>query len=256
MEVGIMVEITDLRTGYAGEEILHGLSLSFQPGQVTMVLGPNGCGKSTLLKALCGILPVTGGQIRLDGQDLLTMPRNIRAQKVAYLSQNRQVPDITVRRMVLHGRFPYLSYPRRYRTEDYAAAQQAMEQLGIGNLADLPLKQLSGGQRQKVYIAMALAQDTPVLLLDEPTTFLDISHQMQLMDRAKALAAQGKHVLMVIHDLTAALENGDTLLLMDQGNLLFSGSSQELCRSGLLQQVFSVRLCQMQTPHGCRYYYA
>ena len=117
-----MLEVKKLCAGYAGKEILHDISLTVQAGQITAVLGPNGCGKSTLLKAICGILPVDSGQILLDSQELLALPRNRIAQSVAYLAQNRQIPDSTVGRLVLHGRFPYLSYPRRYRREDYLAA--------------------------------------------------------------------------------------------------------------------------------------
>ena len=113
-----MLEIKNLCSGYAGREVLHDISMTAQSGQVTVIIGPNGCGKSTLLKTLCGIQPVAKGQVLLDGNALLTLPRNLLAQKTAYLAQNRQIPDITAERLILHGRFPYLGYPRHYRNED------------------------------------------------------------------------------------------------------------------------------------------
>ena len=190
-----MLEIQNLTVGYGGEPVLEDISLAIPRGKVTVIAGPNGCGKSTLLKAIAGILPAKGS-IRLGGQELLTLsPRDL-AQRIAYLPQNRQVPEITAKRLVLHGRFPYLSYPRRYSRRDEEIARQAMEALGIWDLADRNLAGLSGGQRQKVYIAMALAQDTPVVLLDEPNTFLDIAHQMQMMEQAKLLASEGKTVVL------------------------------------------------------------
>lgn len=249
-----MVEIHDLQAGYPGNEVLKGISMTIPAGAVTALLGPNGCGKTTLLKTLCGILPVTSGTVTLDGQSLLTLPRQMLAQKVAYLAQSRQVPEITAYRLVLHGRFPYLSYPRRYRPQDHAAAQRAMEQLGIWELRDTLLSHLSGGQRQKVYIAMALAQDTPVILMDEPTTYLDIRHQLRLMGCAKELAATGKTILLVSHDLPSALQTADQVILMDQGRLTDEGSAEALWASGKIDQVFGIKTGSIDTPDGRRYY--
>lgn len=249
-----MLEIKNLCAGYAGKPVLENVSVSIPSGQVTVVLGPNGCGKSTLLKALCGILRVTEGKVMLDGQSILPLPRKQLAQKIAFLAQNRQIPDITVRRLVLHGRFPYLSYPRHYRPEDHTATKAAMEQMGIVDLADMPLTQLSGGQRQKAYIAMALAQDTPVIVLDEPTTYLDISHQMQMMRLAKDLSSQGKTVVMVIHDLSHAMQVADRVVLMDGGCVITQGTPEAVFASGRLNAVFGVKLCRVKTGSGWQYY--
>lgn len=249
-----MLEIQNLHTGYAGREVLHGVSLTAKACEITAVIGPNGCGKSTLLKAISGINPVEAGQVLLDGQELLELPRNLLAQKVAYLPQNRQTPDITVERLVLHGRFPYLNYPRRYRKIDYEAAFCALEKLGLADLAQVPLNQLSGGQQQRAYLAMVLAQDTPVVLLDEPTTYLDISHQLQLMQQAKDLARQGKTVLMVIHDLPRAMQTADELILMERGSIAFRGTPEALFRSGEADRVFGIRLNRAETDAGWRYY--
>ncbi|WP_418805266.1 ABC transporter ATP-binding protein, partial [Phascolarctobacterium sp.] len=142
-----MLEIFSLCTGYAGNEILHNVSLNCEKGKITTLIGPNGSGKSTLLKSVIGMLPIQNGEIKIDGVSVQELPENIRAQKIAYLSQGKNIPDITVSRMVLHGRFPYLSYPRKYRRCDYAAAKTAMITMGINELADLPLSELSGGMR-------------------------------------------------------------------------------------------------------------
>ena len=249
-----MLEIHNLCAGYPGNPVLQDVSMSFREGSVTVIAGPNGCGKSTLLKALAGILP-SSGSARLDGLELLELDRRKLARKVAFLPQNRPVPEIVVKNLVLHGRFPYLTYPRRYRQEDHAAANTAMEKMGISDLADRSLSTLSGGQRQKVYIAMALAQDTPVVLLDEPNAFLDIAHQLQLMQLAKALAEEGKTVVAVLHDLSLALEWADSLALVSGGKCAIQGSPEEVFLSGYLDEVFGVQVKRMQTPGGWKYYF-
>ena len=249
-----MLEVRQLSAGYPDKSVLNHINLTIPTGKITVLLGPNGCGKSTLLKALCGILPVAGGQVKLNGENLLALPPKQLARNVAYLAQSRHVPDITAHRLVLHGRFPYLGYPRRYRKEDHACARAAMEQMGVWDLADTLLENLSGGQRQKVYLAMAMAQDTPVVLLDEPTTYLDISHQLQLMQLARQLADRGKTVLMIIHDLPHAFQTADKLILMEKGTVAAEGTPEELFSSGMIDRVFRVRLKRAETEHGWRYY--
>ena len=169
-----MIELKNLRAGYPGRPVLEGISLDFRPGEVLAVIGPNGCGKSTLLRTANGLLPRTGGDVLLDGVPLERLSARETAQKIAYLPQSRTTPNITAGRMVLHGRFPYLSYPRRYRQEDHEMVKRALAWVGASDLASRPLAELSGGQRQKVYLAMALAQDTETVLMDEPTTYLDV----------------------------------------------------------------------------------
>ena len=251
-----MIEIRNLRAGYSGKTILHELSAVIPDSGLTVIIGPNGCGKTTLLKTLCGILPAESGEILLNGQNIRTLQPKLLARQIAYLSQSRQIPDITVKRMVLHGRFPYLSYPRHYRPEDLRIAEKAMVQMGISDLADTPLATLSGGQRQKVYIAMALAQDTPTVLLDEPTTFLDISQQLQTMAHARALSDSGKTVVMILHDLSLALQNADSILLMDRGQVIMQGTPEEVYASGSLETVFGVKIGRTRTPQGWQYYFS
>lgn len=250
-----MLEIRNLTAGYPGHPVLSHVTLTIPRGMVTVLAGPNGCGKSTLLKALAGVLPAQG-EITLEGQPLHSLSSRERAQKIAFLPQNRPVPEITVGRLVLHGRFPYLSYPRRYRREDREAADRAMERMGIAELADRSVSGLSGGQRQKAYIAMALAQDTPVVLLDEPNAFLDIAHQMQLMAQARTLADSGKTVVLVLHDLTMALEHADRLVVMEDGRVICQGEAEKVFASGCLGTVFGVEVKRTETPEGWKYYYA
>lgn len=249
-----MLEVRNLTAGYPGKTVLDQVNLTLPAGKVTVLLGPNGCGKSTLLKSICGILPVRTGEVLLDGTSILTLPPKLLAQKTAYLSQGRQVPDITVERLVLHGRFPYLGYPRRYRKEDHAAAEAAMEVMGITDLADTLLQNLSGGQRQKAYLAMLLAQDTPVVLLDEPTTYLDVSHQLQLMHQARELADRGKTVVMVIHDLPLGFQTADRIVLMRDGTVVAEGSPEEIYASGETDRVFRIRLGRVEGENGWHYY--
>lgn len=250
-----MLEIRNFSAGYDGKTVLRDISLSIPQGAVTVIVGPNGCGKSTLLKALAGILPATGSAA-LDGRELLGLDRGEWAKVVAFLPQNRPVPEIAVKNLVLHGRFPYLSYPRRYRREDYRAAEAALERMGIAELSERTLPTLSGGQRQKVYIAMALAQDTPVVLMDEPNAFLDIAHQLQLMEQAKALAEEGKTVVLVLHDLSMALECADSMVVLRDGECLFAGRPEEAFLSGSLQRAFGVLLRRVKTPEGWKYYFS
>lgn len=250
-----MLELRKLSAGYPGHPVLEDITLTFPAGTVTVIAGPNGSGKSTLLKAIAGILPVSGS-ICWQGQPLTGLAPKALARKVAYLPQSRQVPEITAQRLVLHGRFPYLGYPRRYREADYAAVRAAMEQMDIEDLTDRTLPSLSGGQRQKVYIAMALAQDTPIILLDEPNTFLDIAHQLQLMRQAKALAQAGKTVVLVLHDLAMALEYADRLVVLDRGRVAVQGTAEQILSRNCLGSTFGIEVRRMLTPEGWKYYYA
>ena len=249
-----MLEIRNFSAGYEGKPVLQDISLSIPRGAVTVIVGPNGCGKSTLLKALAGILPATGSAA-LDGRELGDLDRRELAKVVAFLPQNRPTPEITVQNLVLHGRFPYLSYPRRYRKADYQAAEAALERMGVGNLSDRMVPTLSGGQRQKVYIAMALAQDTDVVLMDEPNTFLDIAHQLQLMEQAKALAGEGKAVVLVLHDLPLALSVADSLAVLLEGRCLCQGDPEAVFQSGNLNVAFGVEIRRIYTEDGWKYYY-
>ena len=247
-----MLELKNICTGYGKENILNGVTVSFEKGEITGIIGTNGCGKSTLLKAMLGILPLSSGEIIFDGMNISSMKRNDIARKAAYLSQGKSTPDMTVEQLVLHGRFPYLSYPRRYREEDRKIARNAMETAGLMQLADKPLSALSGGMRQNAYIAMALAQDTDYILLDEPTTYLDISHQLQLMRLLKRLAEMGKGIVTVMHDLPMAFEFSNKILAIQNGRVAAFGAPSEICSSPIIGEIFGIGL---QSTGDNRFYY-
>ena len=182
---------------------------------------------------------------------------NIRevARTVAYLAQSKTTPDITVGRMVLHGRFPYLTYPRRYSKRDLEIAREAMKIMGITELRDMTLSQLSGGMRQKVYIAMALAQQSPVILMDEPTTFLDITQQLLFTESARDLAKDNKTVIMVLHDLLLALKWSDEIVVMHEGKAIFNGTPEEVIASGTIEKVYGVVVKSVSEKDKVNYYY-
>ena len=240
----MMLKLEQISAGYGEKTILHDISMEFPPGTVTAVLGPNGCGKSTLLKAAAGLLPLSQGTAQREEP---------RERTVAYLPQSRSVPDMTARQLVLHGRFPWLSWPRRYRAEDHAAAAAALERLGVAEYALRPLAELSGGTRQKCYLAMALAQEAKTLLLDEPTSFLDVGCQLEFLALCRSLAAEGRAVVLVLHDLGLALSHADRVAVMEKGRLAALGPPAEVWRSGILDRVFSVEVLKLETPAGEQY---
>ena len=247
-----MLEARNLSAGYPGRAVLAGVSLAARPGRVLALLGPNGCGKSTLLRTMAGLLPPLGGEVLLDGRRDYS-PRQA-AQRVAYLPQSRTAPNITVRRLVLHGRFPYLSYPRRYGREDYEAVDRALAAADALDLADRPLPELSGGQRQKAYLAMALAQETEAILMDEPTTFLDIRHQLEVLALVHRLAEEGRGVVLTLHDLCLALTAADDVAVLGEGRLLALGGPEAVYQSKVLERVMGVRLDRSEGPGGRRYF--
>lgn len=249
-----MIQLKELSAGYAGKAVIHNISLEFIPGQVLVLLGPNGCGKSTLLKAALGLLPALSGGVLYDGVPLPSLTRRQIAQRASFLTQSRNTPSIQALRMVLHGRFPYLSYPRRYGKHDYAIARAAMDRTDCRQYESTSLAALSGGQRQGVYLAMTLAQDTQTVFMDEPTTFLDISRQLQTMQTARSLARDGKAVVLVLHDLSLALRGADRIAVLDRGFLQDCGTPENIFRSGVLDQVFGVSVHCADTPHGKQYY--
>lgn len=249
-----MIALKNLTVGYHGEALLSQVNLEFPQGQVTVLLGPNGCGKSTLLKTVLGLLPPLGGEIFYDGEPISSLSGGAVARKAAYMAQNHTVPSIVAQRMVLHGRFPYLSFPRKYRKEDHEAVRRALETAGGLDLSNRPMQELSGGQRQKVYLAMALAQETGTILMDEPTTWLDIRHQLEVMATARALAESGRAVGLVSHDLCLALRTADRVAVLAQGALQLAAPPEEAFASGVLDLAFGVRVRRVETPTGWQYY--
>ncbi len=249
-----MIELHDLSAGYFGEAVVRNVTLEFAPGKVTVLLGPNGSGKSTLLKVALGLLPPMEGRVLYDGVDVRQLKRKQIAQKAAFLIQSRNAPSIQALRMALHGRFPYLSYPRRYGRQDYAIARKAMDTTGSRQHEEANVSELSGGQRQGVYLAMTLAQDTQTVFMDEPTTYLDIGRQLETMRTAHALARDGKAVVLVLHDVPLALREADCVAVLQEGGLLCCDTPDAVYQSGVPQQVFGVGVHRVDTPHGPQYY--
>nr|WP_122012229.1 ABC transporter ATP-binding protein [Maliibacterium massiliense] len=236
-----MIELEHVSAGYAGAPVLRDISARFDKGSLTCIVGPNGCGKSTLLKVLGRLLAPSAGDLRLSGAPYAAYAPKAFARRVAMLPQTRSVPAISVASLVMHGRFPHLGFPRRPGAQDRRMAAQAMAQAGVEAWRARDVRTLSGGERQRVYLAMLLAQDADVLLLDEPATYLDINHQLEMLGLIDALHAQGKTVIMVLHDLAQALQHATHLLVLRQGALYAQGAPEDVFSSGALQDVFGVR---------------
>ncbi len=237
-----MIELKHISAGYGKKTVLMDVSASFEKGKLTGIIGVNGCGKSTLLKTVLGIVPISSGDVAIDGIALSGMSRNDIARRIAYLSQGKNTPDMTVQQLVLHGRFPHLSYPRRYTKQDYEIAGEAMEQMGIAQYAHKPLHTLSGGMRQNAYIAMTLAQKTDYIFLDEPTTYLDIGHQLELMKILRKLVSSGKGVVTVMHDLPMAFTFSDKIILINDGKLVCDSLPEIVYEQNVVTEVFGISL--------------
>ncbi len=231
-----------LQFGYRERLILDGLNVTFPEGKVTILIGGNGCGKSTLLKNLARIYRPSGGEVCLDGERVHQMDTKALARKLALLPQDPKAPEsLTVAELVALGRFPHQGLGSRLSAEDDALILKVLEQVGMAAFAQRRLGDLSGGQRQRAWIAMALAQDTPWILLDEPTTFLDIAHQLELLLLLQKLnREQGKSVVMVLHELNQAARFADHLVAMKAGAIVAQGTPQEVLTPALLKTVFNV----------------
>ena len=251
----VLLSTERLCAGYGDKIVLQDLSIAFESGKITALAGPNGCGKSTLLKALVGLVARRSGNILIGGDPIERLSAAARAKQVAYLPQNKKIPDLTVMTMVLHGRFAHLSYPRRYREQDMEIAREAMRMTGLLGMEDMLLSRLSGGTQQRVFLAMALAQDAPAILMDEPTSFLDISYQIQLMELCRSLAEDGRAIVMVLHDLPAAMKYADRLAVLAEGGIAADGTPEEVYESGVLDRVFGVRLKRVAGEGEMVYYY-
>ena len=228
-----MIELKNISAGYGRERILDSISLTVPKGKLVSVIGANGSGKSTLLKTIVGIISPICSTV---------MSRKDIAKRISYLCQGKSVPDMTVEQMVMHGRFPYLKYPRKYTKIDREIADRAIEEMGISALAERTMSSLSGGMRQKAYIAMALTQDTDYILLDEPTTFLDISGQLELMRILRALTDNGKGIAAVMHDLPLAFTCSHSIAVLQNGRISACDTPQNICQSGIVKSVFGVEL--------------
>jgi ABC-type cobalamin/Fe3+-siderophores transport system ATPase subunit len=231
----------NLYAGYGNKSILNGLSVTLPAGKITALIGPNGCGKSTLLKCFSRLLTPESGTLRLQGDDISRLQGRALARKLALLPQQHVAPEgIRVRELVGYGRSPWLNLWGRLGEQDHARVSRAMQETNIGDLAEKLVSELSGGQRQRVFLAMVLAQDTPLVLLDEPTTYLDISHQVELMNLLRRQNQQGKTVVAVLHDLNQASRYCDYLVMMAAGKIVAQGSPEAVMTPALLAQVFDI----------------
>lgn len=246
-----MIELEHVSAGYDGRPVLRDISCSIPDGAVTAILGRNGAGKSTLLKTMTGLLPALEGSIKIDSDILSSMNPAGRARKCAYVKQGGDIPDMRVGQLVLHGRFPYVPWPRSYQKQDYDIARKAMESMRILSLENRMMPNISGGERQKAYLAMALCQQTPCIFFDEPASYMDLPSQLELAKTMDDLARQGKAVVVVEHDLIHALEHAHQILLVDQGHLVFCGTADELVHSGWIENVFHVSI-QFVQVNGCK----
>lgn len=230
----------NLTVSYGAQTVLDGLSLALPAGKITALLGPNGCGKSTLLNCFSRLLTPDSGEILLDEKPIAGFPPASWLAAWLYCRNTIYPPRITVRELVSYGRSPWLSLWGRLSAEDNERVNVAMSQTRTRNLADRRLTQLSGGQRQRAFLAMVLAQDTPLILLDEPTTYLDINHQVELMRLMVELKRQGKTVVTVLHDLNQASRYCDHLVVLASGRVMAQGAPEAVMKPELLKTVFSV----------------
>ena len=239
-----------LDAGYPGRRVIEGLDLSIAPGRVTMIIGANACGKSTLLSVLAGLNAPQGGTVELDGTDISSLPRRRFAQTVGLLPQHPTAPDgITVAELVSRGRYPHRGVFQRWGPADARIVDDAMVTTGVEALAERPVGDLSGGQRQRVWIAMALAQAPRILLLDEPTTFLDLSHQLDVLDLLRHLnRTAGTTIVVVLHELNLAARYADDLVVMSEGRIVAHGTPAEVLTQEVLAEAFGLDALVMPDP--------
>nr|WP_245354751.1 ABC transporter ATP-binding protein [Brachybacterium sacelli] len=231
-----------LSVGYADRTVIEGLDLELLPGKVTAIVGANACGKSTLLRSMSRLLTPRHGQVLLDGQQVHRMPAKKLARLLGLLPQSPLTPEgISVADLVGRGRHPHQGILSRWSTADDEAVAAALDATRTAELAERPVDELSGGQRQRVWIAMALAQDTDLLLLDEPTTFLDVAHQVEVLDLLTDLnRARGITIVMVLHDLNLAARYSDQLVMISDGRVRASGAPAEVLTEEGVREVFGL----------------
>ncbi|MEM7114891.1 MAG: ABC transporter ATP-binding protein [Chloroflexota bacterium] len=247
-----MNELTakELSLGYDDQVIIEQLSTLIEPGKITALVGPNGCGKSTLLKGLARLLKPKHGNVLLDGDSIRKMPTKELAKQLGILPQGPSAPEgLTVYELVAQGRYPHQGFFQQWSAEDEKISREAIALTNMVEFADRPLDTLSGGQRQRAWIAMSLAQRTPILLLDEPTTFLDIGFQLEVMEIVERLNRdRGMTILLVLHDLNQAARYSDRMIVLQQGEIVADGTPHEVLTAGLLTAVFNVHANILTDP--------
>lgn len=235
--------------GYGSRVVVHDFDVAVPAGRITTIIGPNGCGKSTLLRTLSRLLQPTAGSVLLDGRDLAGLKSKDVAKRLGLLPQSPVAPEgLTVADLVARGRHPHQTWMRQWSSDDVDVVAAALERTGVADLADRTVDSLSGGQRQRVWIAMVLAQDTGILLLDEPTTYLDLSHALEVMDLVDELHEAGRTVVMVLHDLNLAVRYSDHLVVMKSGTKVAEGAPAAVVTEELLQDVFGLTARVIEDP--------
>lgn len=237
-------------SGYDNQTIVHGIDLLIPDNKISVIIGANGCGKSTLLKTLARLIKPTSGEITLDSQPLHKIPPKPLARVLGLLPQSPIVPEgISVSDLVGRGRYPHQSMFSGWTKEDYEAVAEAMEIMNITEFAHRSIDELSGGQRQRVWIAMALAQQTDILFLDEPTTFLDITYQIEILDLLTDLnRKRGTTIMMVLHDINLAARYADHIFALREGKLIAEGEPSKVITSELIEDVFGLRCSVVEDP--------
>ncbi|TQI83229.1 iron complex transport system ATP-binding protein [Serratia marcescens] len=239
-----------LKLGYDNKIIADDLSVAIPDGAFTVIVGPNACGKSTLLRALCRLLKPSAGEVMLDGKNISSFATKALARELGLLPQTSIAPDsITVADLVSRGRYPHQSLLKQWTQADKQAVEAAMAATNVSQLADRSVDELSGGQRQRVWVAMALAQQTPLLLLDEPTTYLDIAHQIELLDLFRQLNREhGQTLIAVLHDLNHACRYADHIIAMRDGKIVAEGNPAEIITAELVERVFGMPCMIIDDP--------
>jgi iron complex transport system ATP-binding protein len=229
--------------GYPERRVIETMSLAMQTGKIMALVGPNGSGKSTLLKAMARLLPVESGAVYLDGKAITKLPSAQVARRLAILPQGPSAPrGLTVGELVEQGRFPHVGALRMLRHQDHDAIREALALTNMTDFVHRPLDGLSGGERQRAWIALTLAQDTPVLLLDEPTTFLDIGHQLEVLDLVQQLNRErGMTIVLVLHDLNQAARYAERMVVLNRGQIVADGPSATVLNPTMLADIFRVR---------------
>lgn len=249
-ESGQGIVLDHLSAGYHKQIIVDEISLTIPLGKMSVLVGANGSGKSTLLSTIARMLKPLGGSVLLDGKAIHQQPTKAVSRQLGILPQSPVVPEgLTVFELVSRGRFPWQSFMRQWSQEDEDAVQEALEMTGTAGFAHQPVDSLSGGQRQRCWIAMALAQQTPVILLDEPTTFLDLRYQVEILELLHTLTRDhGRTVIVVLHDLNFAVNYADTLIFLKQGRLQGVINEGETCTPELIKNVFDVDVQMSVNP--------
>lgn len=243
------LEARDLSMAYGKRSIIEGLNLRLPAGKVTAIVGPNGCGKSTLLAGLARLHKPSDGAVLLDGKVIASLPSREVAQRLALLPQDASAPEgITVAELIRFGRQPHQGLFQQWSAEDQTVVEAALAAADLGELAERPLESMSGGQRQRAWIAMAIAQNTPLLLLDEPTSALDLGHQIEVFELIQRLAVAGKTVVMVVHDLSCACRYADHLVAMKGGRILAEGAPAAVVTAALVEELYGVHCTLLQDP--------